>query len=649
MSDYDLSRTDESALTTNVTPGSTVTENGLVPSPPTSTAAFADTASPQYTEQVVSSRPVRWWEPVYVFFITFIIFALAAPRIVTFLSPTTGDEPFYLMTAISIWRDHDINECNNYRQRDEAALYPATWVNDNQLPFGWLGWNAAPYPLPPHPAKIVPNTRRCFGTDVANLQRAIPDTRFPLPANGTENELYSKHGLGLALLVALPFNLGGRLSVVFFLNVLGALLAANIYLFAREGLGKIAPALLTWLAFTFTVPVMPYSFLIFPELPAALLTLYTFRRIWIGRNSGLQLALIGFSIAFLPWLHYRFVPICAGLFLFLLYRMYMNKQRPIDDRVKDLSVVLAPVIVSAIWLGAYFYFLYGQPYPNGSDHAGISDAAGTLRGAVGSFLDEQWGLLVSSPIFILGVVGVLLMAALKPWRKDLLWIAIVFVPYFALIANYAQWWGEWCPPARYLTSVLPLLALPFAVALDRIKGFVYKGVYAVLLLFSLGTMGGFVFQPQWMYNQPNGSSQLFLHGLPTLISKLPVSMQFDLDLTKFFPTFVVPYFAYASQGPESGDQWSALAWQKSIWPLVIITAIVAFCLVLALLQNRNRRSLYRDGAAGAGAALDYGPDPLYAEDFVIPEEVRTQPEASMSGEPAKVDVVPQPQAGDSRP
>src|SRR5687767_12351451 len=157
------------------------------------------------------TQNVNLWEPVAVYLITLLVLALLTPRVVAHLSPATGDEPFYLMTAISILEDRDINECNNYRERDEARLYPASLVRDRVLPNGWVGWNAVPYPLPPHPARIIPEERRCFGTNVDPLVRGIPDTNFPLPPDGTENELYSKHGLGLSLLVTLPFALGDRM------------------------------------------------------------------------------------------------------------------------------------------------------------------------------------------------------------------------------------------------------------------------------------------------------------------------------------------------------------------------------------------------------------------------------------------------------
>ena len=105
--------------------------------------------------------------------------------------------------------------------------------------------------------------------------------------------------------------------------------------------------------------------------------------------------------------------------------------------------------------------------------------AGTVRGAVGLFLDEQWGVFVASPIFILALVGLILMGVFRVWRSDLIWIAVVALPYFLVIANYAQWWGEWCPPGRYMASILPLLALPFCIALDRIKGITYRVIYGV--------------------------------------------------------------------------------------------------------------------------------------------------------------------------
>ena len=164
------------------------------------------------------AQPLRWWEPFAVFWLTFLVLMLFVPRMLDYLSPKTGDEPFYLMTAISLLKDGDLNECNNYRQRDEAQLYPAFMVEDASVPRGFKGFAGAPYPLPPHPAQLVPATRMC-GRSVLGVE--------PEPG-GAHDELYSKHGLGLTLLILPAFALGGVPFVTYFLVLMGALLATNI-------------------------------------------------------------------------------------------------------------------------------------------------------------------------------------------------------------------------------------------------------------------------------------------------------------------------------------------------------------------------------------------------------------------------------------
>ena len=534
-------------------------------------------------------RGVRFWEPLVVFAITFAVLAVFTPRVTTYLNPTTGDEPFYLMTAISLLEDGDLNECNNYIEHAELALYPPFYgfgANGKafvRFPTNWRGWRGSPLPLPPHPAIISPASRQC-----ASNYRI-----YPVKYNNPDGELYSKHGLGLSLMVLPAFGLGGRLLVVFFLNVLGAILAANVYLLARESVVKVGAAVLTWVAFAFTVPLMPYSYLIFTEMPAALLTLYAFRRIRIWHNNLWQVAGIGLCAAFLPWLHYRFAPLSVGLAIYYIYQWRKHRGEPSSTRTRN-NVVLAGIVgVSAALLVTLFMTRYGTPWPNGSDHAGINDVAGTLRGAAGLFLDQQWGLFVATPIFILGLVGMILMWVTPEYRRDLVWIAVVSLPYFLIIANYAQWWGEWCPPGRYLASVLPLFALPFAVSLDRIGGIAYKAIYGVLMFLSLLTMWGFLYQPQWMYNQPfdknglTGKSELLTKGFDTLASTLRLPFLRDIDLTDFFPSFVYPYFAYVS-GDSYGDDASAVAWRTSWLPLGIIALVILVSLLLARGNGRRK-------------------------------------------------------------
>ena len=75
-----------------------------------------------------------------------------------------------------------------------------------------------------------------------------------------------------------------------------------------------------WAALAFSNPLMTYSYLIFPELPAGLCVIYAFRRLALGwqANGPFRLVLTGLALAFLPWLHSRFLPITGMLLLFAL-------------------------------------------------------------------------------------------------------------------------------------------------------------------------------------------------------------------------------------------------------------------------------------------------------------------------------------------
>lgn len=599
---------------------------------------------PEFPIQQLATRPVQqksaelpraqeWpakpsrWESIFVFLVTMAVLSLFTPRIVSYLDPTTGDEPFYLMTAISLIKDGDLNECNNYINHDELLIYPSIYgFSPNgspyvQFPSNWVGWRGSPLPLPPHPAIISPASRQCS----SNYRS------YPVTYDNPSGELYSKHGLGLSLMVLPAFALGGRILVVFFLNMIGAFVAVNVFLLARESALKLGAALMTWIAFAFTVPQMPYSYLIFTELPAALLTIYAFRRIRMWNNNIFQTIGIGLCAAFLPWLHYRYAPICIGLAIYYIYQMRKHRDEPRNLRLRNTTVLVGIVGISAGLLLSMFYARYGTPWPNGSDHAGISDVAGTLRGAAGLFLDQQWGLLVAAPIFILAFVGVILMWISREWRRDLIWIGVTSILYFLLIANYAQWWGEWCPPARYLAPILPLFALPFAISLNNIKGVIYKGLYGILMLFSLLTMWGFIYQPQWMYNQPigtaNAKSELFSKGLLALSTTLKMPFINKIDLSHSLPSFVSPYFYY-TQNKNSGDIASAMAWRDSLIPLAVITFIIFISLLLARTSVVRPEHPDTEGGATPMGGTDDGlgaPETEYGSqlpDFSLPTRPR---------------------------
>ncbi len=406
-----------------------------------------------------------------VFAVALVIFAACIPRITTHLDPVTGDEPFYLMTADSLIHDRDIDETNNFANRDWLRFYPAF-----PLARDWQGWPNISPNLPPHASQTY------------------------------RTGLYSKHGLGIPALIAVPFALHGRSAVVLLYNLMAAGVAANIYLLARTVAARHRAVILTAVLMA-TIPLASYAFLIFPEMPAALMLTYAVRRLLAPRNAPWQWLLTGLCIGYLPWLHARFLPVVAGLAALFAWRHL----RPIR---RHLLFAIIPAGVLLLLFELYSLVFYHFPFPNRNDHAGFSSGLGFVNGFVGSLLDAQWGLFIVAPIYLLAAAALALF--IHERRKDGAGLLFVLVPYALIISAYAVWWGEWGPAARYWTAALPMLALPLAWWWERAAHAHPRGAATLL---GLASAWGFVWtvgwlrQPQWLYNQPDGTNNLLAHWL----------------------------------------------------------------------------------------------------------------------------------------
>jgi hypothetical protein len=424
--------------------------------------------------------------------VAFVMFAACIPRITTRLDPVTGDEPFYFITAYSLLHDHDIDETNNFANHDWLRFYPSY-----PLPRDWQGWPNISPNLPPHAATTY------------------------------RTGLYSKHGLGIPVIIALPFAAWGRTGVVLLYNLMAAGVAANIYLLARSVAARYRALIVTAILMA-SVPLVTYAFLVFPEMPAALILVYGFRRLIAPTNTRWQWALVGLGAGFLPWLHSRFVPVVAAFALIFAVRHLRRAWRP-----ALFGIVPGAVLLALFEWYSFAFFHYPVPLIR-PDRAEFSSARGTLNGFVGLLIDAQWGLLIVAPVYLLAIAALVLYCRDRP----LIGVAslLVLVPYVYIVARYKVWWGEWGPAARYLTAALPLLALPLAWWWERAANAYPR---AAALLLGVVSAWGFVWtagwlrQPQWLYNQPDGHNNLLIHWLwgfgPRLAAKLPVYQFYALS------------------------------------------------------------------------------------------------------------------------
>ncbi|HEU5316366.1 MAG TPA: hypothetical protein VFX49_09670, partial [Chloroflexota bacterium] len=282
-------------------------------------------------------------------------------------------------------------------------------------------------------------------------------------------------------------------------------------------------ALAAWVGVAFSPPLLLYSSLFYPELPGALLAVWAVRRVWRyrGRGEQLSLASVGVACGLLPWLHLRYVPIAAAIGL--------AAAMVIPPRRGRVVAGLAALALPAAALGGALWFLdwrlFGGVPP--VDEYGAVGFERALRGAPGLLFDRQFGLLPYAPLFVLVPLGV---AGLWRWVGSVRALAALspVTVYAAFVACFSYWYGAFSPPARMLVPVVPLLAAPLVVALERWR--LARPVYALLLAATSAIAHLLLDVPRLRYNLPTGASAALEY----------LSAVWRRDVTTWLPSFVAP-------------------------------------------------------------------------------------------------------------
>jgi hypothetical protein len=271
----------------------------------------------------------------------------------------------------------------------------------------------------------------------------------------------------------------GRLAVtVAVWNALAAALVAATFLLARDGgAGPGAAAALAGMA-ALLPPLLFYSYQFYPEMLGALFLAVALRAILLRPWGGAgQALLLGLLLAFLPWLHQKFLPVWAVLVVMAVWRA-------VDALVtlRTLMSLLVPQLVSAWLFALYNFAITGSVRPDALFLAwgpgGVSSARWG-QGLFGLALDARYGLLPYVPVYLLALGGLILPATTSAARA-LRWGLPPTVVYYLTVGAADNWSGAVCNLGRY---VMP--AVPFAAALVAILivvGWIRRGVMAVVLI-----------------------------------------------------------------------------------------------------------------------------------------------------------------------
>ncbi|MDX6555834.1 MAG: hypothetical protein QOD86_2029 [Miltoncostaeaceae bacterium] len=366
---------------------------------------------------------------------------------------TTADEPHYLITALSLAEDGDLDVS------DELAAGRYRPFHEVDLP-----------------------------------QQAAPRA---------DGRLIEPHDPLLPALLALPMALGGWVAAKLALALMaGALAALLVWTAVRRFEVPPVPAAVTVGAFAASAPLAAYGSQVYPELPAGLCVAVAIAALTGPLRRG-GLAALALAIVALPWLATKYAPVAAVLAAIGLWRLVRAGR---GGAALRLGAGLAAAGIAFL---AAHRALYGgwTPYASGSHFSADGelsvvgsdpDYLGRSRRLVGLLVDRDFGLAAWQPAWLLAVPALAALARRRPpgW-------AVLATPLATgwLVATFAAltmqgWWF----PGRQLVVVLPAAVLAVAwwagrtaprVALTAVAG--AAGVLTWAWVAAEGAAGGLAF------------------------------------------------------------------------------------------------------------------------------------------------------------
>src|SRR5260370_39714434 len=191
-----------------------------------------------------------------------------------------------------------------------------------------------------------------------------------------------------------------------------------------------------------------------------------------------------------------------------------------------------------VFMEVYSYKIWGSLDPALNYHNQMVGVPVNLfevlpfAGLLGISFDQNFGLLVTFPLFIFLFVGMVLALKKKFLAYNVLILA-VSIPYIILLTTFRVWSGGFGPPARFLVVVLPLWAFYPAYALEQINNTLSKLVFG-------GTVAyGFIYSLLSIKDSLNGIN--VGAGNRTLMYVQTLLHMYRHRLTAYFPSILYPH------------------------------------------------------------------------------------------------------------
>ena len=416
----------------------------------------------------------------------------------------SGDEPYYLLTTHSLYKDGDINVANNYANRDYFNYY-----SREQHPSLHLGV-------------------------YAREGRKGNQYLYPINLPGVSVLMLPFYALSrLFRGNLLTFILKGSLSIW------AVLLGLQLYLFARERFSKEKTALTLWFVYSFSAPVFFYAVHLYPEVPIAVAGLFIYRKISSAAPiTTIQAFAMGSCLSVFPWFGLKFNLIFWPLLIIVVYDFVARRRQ-----IRTILAFLALPLASTGLFYVFVYALYGTFSPF-AIYEGImtpekvQEVKYQITGIpvmlrVDSFfdyfLDQRDGLLLYAPVYLFALAG--LVEAFRRSKKDFIAFLLLSLPYLINYGFFTHRQGH-SPQGRILTPLSWIGAIAIGYFLVHNRKKVYSFLFGAAVVISLAFNLILIQYPGFLYQPTTHEFTFRGGGLFVYLSNL------HFYLPKYLPSFI---------------------------------------------------------------------------------------------------------------
>ncbi len=386
---------------------------------------------PEHDESLASTEPTTTWvqrhaviTAILVAIATMIVGAFGVNARSTRGAQTSSDEPQYLITALSLAEDGDLDISD---ELDAEAFRP----------FHEIKLNAQTYDL------------------------------------NEEGQRLSPHDPLLPLLSAPAMKLWGWQGVRSFLVLIGGLVAGiTTWTALRRRLISTTSGVVAVAAIMMGAPVAAYSTQVFPEIMAALAVIVAVAAGTSPKLRWFHLILAGLAIVALPWLSVKYAPVAATITAVIAWRLWR------DDRRRDLVIsILALGLAGVVYLlvhqriyGGWTVYATGDHFADYGEFTVVGRAPnmwGRSRRLIGLLADRQFGLIPWAPIWFFTPAALVWWIRRHISSSTMKIVVIATITVGWLMATFVAFTMHgWWSPGRQIVVITPLVALALAKLVD---------------------------------------------------------------------------------------------------------------------------------------------------------------------------------------